>query len=210
MLHTDLVPARQQDSRRLMVALHGLGDSMEGYRWLPEALGLPGLNILLVNAPDDYFGGFSWYDIYNNPAPGIERSRGLIFDLLDHQREVGFPTEQTVLFGFSQGCLITIEVGLRYPYRLAGLVGISGYAHQPERLLAEQSSVAGKQSFLVTHGSLDPLLPLDKTQSHIDQLRAGGIRIQWEVIEKEHTIQGEAELAIIRRFVEASFADEKS
>ena len=32
----------------------------------------------------------------------------------------------------------------------------------------------------------------------------------WEVIEKEHTIQGEAELAIIRRFVEASFADKIS
>ena len=35
-----------------MIVLHGLGDSMEGYRWLPEALQLPWLNYLLVNAPD--------------------------------------------------------------------------------------------------------------------------------------------------------------
>ena len=46
-----------------MVMLHGLGDSIEGYRWWPEALGLPWLNHLLVNAPDDYYGGYSWFDI---------------------------------------------------------------------------------------------------------------------------------------------------
>ena len=54
MLTTELMPAAQRDSRRLMVVLHGLGDSMEGYRWLPSALRLPWLNYLLVNAPDEY------------------------------------------------------------------------------------------------------------------------------------------------------------
>jgi hypothetical protein len=36
----------------------------------------------------------------------------------------------------------------------------------------------------------------------MEQLQAGGIRMQWEVFEKEHTIQGETELAVIRKFVE--------
>ena len=40
MLHTELIPATEKSSR-LMVMLHGLGDSIEGYRWWPEALGLP-------------------------------------------------------------------------------------------------------------------------------------------------------------------------
>ena len=57
MLVTELVPAREPDSRRLMVVLHGLGDSMDGYRWMPQELDLPWLNYLLVNAPDDYYGG---------------------------------------------------------------------------------------------------------------------------------------------------------
>jgi hypothetical protein len=59
MLDTELVPAADQTSRRLMVVLQGLGDSMDGYRWLPQALNLPWLNYRLVNAPDDYYGGFS-------------------------------------------------------------------------------------------------------------------------------------------------------
>jgi hypothetical protein len=38
--------------------LPGLGDSIEGYRWLPEAMDLPWMNHLLVNAPDQYYGGY--------------------------------------------------------------------------------------------------------------------------------------------------------
>ena len=98
MLETDLVPAQEKDSRRLMVVLHGLGDSMEGYRWLPPALGLPWLNYLLVNAPDPYFGGYSWYDFSGDAGTGVERSRALLFELLDEWRiegpEVHGRTEQ--------------------------------------------------------------------------------------------------------------------
>ncbi|SVB50196.1 uncharacterized protein METZ01_LOCUS203050, partial [marine metagenome] len=104
MLDTELIPATESDSKWLMVVLHGLGDSMEGYRWLPKALDLPWLNYLLVNAPDDYHGGFSWYDIYEDSDPGVKRSRKAIWELLDNQREVRFPSKQTFLFGFSQGC----------------------------------------------------------------------------------------------------------
>src|SRR5437867_3495952 len=74
MLVTELIPSREK-SNRLLIMLHGLGDSLAGYRWMPEALGLPWLNYLLVNAPDQYFGGYSWYDFIGDIAPGVERSR---------------------------------------------------------------------------------------------------------------------------------------
>ncbi|MED5454419.1 MAG: serine esterase [Verrucomicrobiota bacterium] len=201
MLNSELIPAKEANSKWLMVVLHGLGDSMEGYRWLPSVMGNPRLNYLLVDAPDNYYGGFSWYDIYDNPSPGIERSRKLLFTLMDQQRKAGYHTEKTFLFGFSQGCLMTLETGLRYPYQFAGLVGISGYANEPKNLINELSPVAKDQKFLITHGTTDPLLPLKKTKSHIDQLRTAGVNIQWEVFEKEHTIQGEEEMSVIRDFV---------
>src|SRR6266568_3765549 len=102
-LHTELIPAREKDSRRLLLMLHGLGDSIEGYRWMPEALDLPWLNYLLVNAPDEYYGGYSWYDFAGDNLPGILRSRKLLFELLDEQVKAGFDAGQTVLGGFSQG-----------------------------------------------------------------------------------------------------------
>ena len=203
MLTTELIPAVQTDSRRLMVVLHGLGDSMDGYRWLPEAMRLAALNYLLVNAPDEYYGGWSWYDLPGDAAPGVLRSRKLLFELLDSLRERGFPTEQTLLFGFSQGCLMTLETGLRYPHRLAGLIGVSGYVHDPERLLREMPPVAAQQRVLLTHGTYDPLIPISRTRAQAQLLRDAGLQIEWREFAKEHTIAGEAELAVIRAFAAA-------
>jgi phospholipase/carboxylesterase len=205
MLDTDLIPARAPGSHRLMIALHGLGDSMEGYRWLPPTLELPWLNYLLVNAPDDYYGGYSWYDIYGQPEPGIERSRTLLFELLDSLESRGFSAADTVLFGFSQGCLLTLEVGLRYPRRLAGLVGISGYAHNPDALIREMSPVAKEQRFLVTHGTQDPLLPIEPVRGQMRRLKMAGLNLEWHEFVKPHTIAGDAEIALIRSFVGKCF-----
>ena len=201
MLQTSFVPAQEKESRHLMVVLHGLGDSAEGFRWLPDSLNLPWMNYLLVNAPDEYHGGFSWYDIFDNPQEGIERSRPLLFVLLDEQRRAGFPAEQTFLFGFSQGCLMTLEAALRFPNRLAGFIGISGYAHEPEKLLRELSPVAAQQRFLITHGTYDPVVPFAASREQVNLLKTDGIHIDWHEFPKEHTIAGEVELQVIREFV---------
>lgn len=201
MLQTSFVPAQEKESRHLMVVLHGLGDSAEGFRWLPDSLHLPWMNYLLVNAPDEYHGGFSWYDIFDNPQEGIERSRPLLFMLLDEQRRAGFPADQTFLFGFSQGCLMTLEAALRFPNRLAGFIGISGYAHEPEQAVRELSTVASQQEILMTHGLSDPLIPIEKVRAQVQLLQKACLRIDWREFAKAHTIAGEEEISVIRQFV---------
>ncbi len=200
-LHSELIPARDASSRRLLIMLHGLGDSIAGFRWLPPALNLPWLNYLLVNAPDQYYGGYSWYDFIGDMSPGVQRSRKMLFELLDAQRLAGFPTDQIVLGGFSQGCLMSLDVGLRYPDRLASIVGISGYVFEPDKLLKELSSVAMQQRLLMTHGTLDPLIPFAMVRNQIDLLKSAGLRIEWHEFIKPHTIAGEPELAVIRNFI---------
>lgn len=205
MLHSELIPARDRDSGRLLVVLHGLGDSMDGYRWMPSELRLPWLNYLLVNAPDDYFGGYSWYDIYGAAAPGIARSRGLLMELLGTLPARGFEPGQTALFGFSQGCLMTLETGLRHPQRLAGLIGISGYIQDAATLLRELSPAAREQRVLMTHGTQDPLLPIEPVRKQAALLRQAGVNLAWHEFEKAHTIAGEEELGLIRQFVADGF-----
>jgi phospholipase/carboxylesterase len=200
MLTTEWVAATEAASRRVMILLHGLGDSMEGYRWAPQAMGFPWLNYLLVNAPDAYYTGFSWYDFAGDPAPGIRRSRELLFRSLDSLREKGFATEQTILFGFSQGCLMTLETGLLYPHRFAGLIGVSGYAHEPERLISEMSPVAKQQRFLMTHGTGDGLVPIEPVRAQIQLFQRAGLSLEWREFAKGHTIERE-ELVMIRDFV---------
>jgi phospholipase/carboxylesterase len=203
MLHSELVPATERDSRRLMVMLHGLGDSIEGYRWLPEAMSLPWLNYLLVNAPDEYYGGYAWFDL-NDIAPGVQHSRKLLFELLDDLRARGFPAEQITLGGFSQGCLLAVDVGLRYPHRLAGIVGISGWINQLDNLLKELSPAARQQRLLMTHGTADPLIRIEPVRGQIPLLKAAGINVEWREFDKPHTII-EPEIAVIRDFVSAGY-----
>jgi len=205
MLETEFVAATERDSRRLMIVLHGLGDSIAGFEWLPSQLRLPWMNYLLVNAPDPYYGGYSWYDFTGAESKGIQRSGALLFDLLDTQRAQGFPTDATVLFGFSQGCLMTIEVGLRYPHLFAGLVGISGYVHEPQKLVQALSAVALQQRLLITHGTQDPRIPIAQVREQIDFLKSRGINIVWREFVKEHTIAGEEEIDVVRRFVKGVY-----
>jgi phospholipase/carboxylesterase len=205
MLHSELIPAAEKNSRRLMLMLHGLGDSMDGYRWLPEAMNLPWLNYLLVNAPDKYFEGYSWFDYPNNIAPGILRSRKLLFELLDDLSLKNFPAEQITLAGFSQGCLMAIDVGLRYPHRLAGIVGISGWVFEVDKLLKELSPVALQQRLLATHGQFDPMIPFAPVREQVQKLKAAGLKTEWSEFPKAHTIHGAAEIAVIREFVRAGY-----
>ena len=204
MLTHELIPAAEADSKWLMVVLHGLGDSMEGYGWLPEAMDLPWLNFLLVNAPDEYHGGYSWYDFMEDPAPGVKRSREVLFELLDAQREAGFLAGQIFQFGFSQGCLMTMEVAMRYPHKLAGCIGISGYVHEPEAALEEMSPAAKDQEILFTLGTFDPIIPPGKVRGQLNLLQAdGGLQIEVKEFAKDHTIAGEDELSLIRDFITA-------
>ena len=205
MLHHEFIPATQKNSRALWIMLHGLGDSIEGYSWLPEAMRLPWMNYLLVNAPDEYYGGFSWFNFGGEIVPGVKRSRELLFELLDEQRAKGFVTKQTILGGFSQGCLMSIDVGLRYAHRFAGIVGVSGYVCNPEKLIEQLSPVAFQQRLLVTHGTKDPLIRFADVREQINILKGAGLHIEFHEFLKAHTIAGEEEIEVIRNFVRGGF-----
>jgi phospholipase/carboxylesterase len=203
MLQTELVPAQNGNSRNLLIALHGLGDSMEGNRWVPQMIGNPNLNVLLVNAPDAYYGGFSWYDYAAGPdvvGVGVERSYRLVESLLDSTSAKGFAPERTILFGFSQGCLMSVEAAVRYPKLLAGVIGISGYIHDVQRLLKVASPVARQQRFLITHGTDDPLISLSVAESDFGALKAAGFQIDFRILPKVHTII-EPELEMFHAFI---------
>lgn len=202
MLNCEFYPAADPSSKRLMIVLHGLGDSSAGYRSLPPILNLPWLNYLLVNAPDPYYEGYSWYEFSGDPNPGILRSRSMLFSLLAEQDKKGFPSRQTFLFGFSQGCLMAWEIGFGYPQLLAGLIGISGYANAPELALKQLSPVAREQHFLITHGRQDPLIPFREVKAQVEMLKAAGLQIDWREYDKAHTIGGEEEVDSIRAFIQ--------
>ena len=102
---------------------------------------------------------------------------------------------------------MSLDAGLRYPHRLAGIVGISGYVCEPQTLLKELSAVALQEPVLITHGTLDPLIPIGAMRQQAQQLKAAGLQIEWHEFVKPHTIAGEPELKVIREFVQRCFGN---
>jgi phospholipase/carboxylesterase len=191
----------------LIVVLHGRGDSLQGFGWLPRALGLPGASYLFLNAPDPYFGGYSWYALPPDQGPGILRSREWLFGALDELRAQGFPSARTLLFGFSQGALMSVDVALRYPHALAGVVGVSGYVAFPERAADEAVPEAFRTRFLLTHGHHDDVLPIERSRRQAADLQGLGLPLEWREYPKAHTIDPERELPDLRAWVAARFQE---
>lgn len=198
--HRYVPPLVPTDRERVMVVLHGLGDSLNGYAFLPRAMNVPEMSYLLLNAPDPYYGGYAWYDFMGDPAPGVIRSRGLLFALLDELEEQGVPAADVFLFGFSQGCLMATDVGLRADKALGGIVGVSGYVAFPREYPAAFGSAARAQKFLITHGRRDPVVPFEPARGQFHDLRRLGIDLEFAAYGKDHTMLQE-ELADIAGWV---------
>jgi phospholipase/carboxylesterase len=190
-----------EDSGKLVVVLHGLGDSVDGFRWLPGALSLRRLNFLLINAPLSYYGGFAWYDPEEEPEHEIVRGRTRLRRLFAELEEQGWYPENLLLFGFSQGCVMATDFALRWQRPLAGVIGVSGYIFMPDDLSEEMVPEAKHQRWLITHGSYDSLLPLDRTRSQVRKLKRLGMQVDWLEVKKGHEMDPGQELAAIRAWI---------
>jgi phospholipase/carboxylesterase len=198
--HSKFIPS-QEKSDRLLIVLHGLGDSYLGYTWLPEELNDPKLNYLLLNAPDMFYEGFAWYDLYDDQAGGIIRSRKLLFNLFAELKENGWDLSKVALFGFSQGCVMCLDVGLRYPEVFAGICGVSGYLFADKNFASEISSKAKEQKWLFTYGSEDTVVPRAGTLQSIAMLQSLEIPLLAKEFNKGHTIEPNEELPFIKNWL---------
>ena len=73
---------------------------------------------------------------------------------------------------------MTMDAGLHYPHRFAGLVGISGWVCEAEKALKELSPIAKQQRFLVTHGTHDPVVAFERTRKQVEWCKGRGFEHQ--------------------------------
>lgn len=139
----------------------------------------------------------AWYDIIGTDLSrrederGLRASQALIEALIRRERERGIAAHRIVLMGFSQGCAMTLMTGLRYPERLAGLVGLSGYLPLAAVAESERHEANADVPIFLAHGSADTVIPIDRATASRDALIAMGHPVEWHEYPMPHSVCAE-------------------
>lgn len=191
------------DPTACIVVLHGLGADGNDFVPIAEQLDLAALGAVRFVFPHapvrpvTINGGYrmrAWYDVLGTEMqrredePGLRDSLAAVTALLDREVARGMPAARIVLMGFSQGCAMTLLAGLRYPQRLAGLVGLSGYLPLAASTAAERSPANADTPVFLAHGTRDPVVVFERGARSRDELRALGQPVEWHEYPIEHAV----------------------
>ncbi|GHC48440.1 carboxylesterase [Alcaligenes pakistanensis] len=198
-----------------VIWLHGLGADGHDFAPIVPELGLqnaPAIRFIFPHAPIQPVtinGGMamrSWYDIYvadlvrHEDESGLRQSQINVQNLIARENARGIPTENIVLAGFSQGCAMTLQTGLRLPERLAGMLCLSGYLPLAAAVAAERHPANQDTPIFMAHGSMDPVVPITRAEASRQQLKAMGYQVQWNVYPMPHAVCPE-EITAVGQFL---------
>jgi len=191
----------EQQANAAVIWLHGLGaDGNDFVPVIPHLVPSEGTHIRYIfphapRIPVTVNGGMqmpAWYDILEmNIDRSVDEDQLLqsakaVQDLIQREIDRGIAPERIVLAGFSQGGAVAYEVALTSEYKLAGVMALSTY-------LATKDSVkpSGKQQntpFLVQHGSMDPVVPVQLGEQAKDWLQNNDHQVVWNTYPMQHQV----------------------
>lgn len=203
-----------------VIWLHGLGADGRDFEPIVPDLVLSDIPIRYVfpHAPvrpvtlNAGFAMRAWYDIVgiDRSSPqdleGIRQSQADVGALIRQENVRGIDTSRIVLAGFSQGGAVALYAGLRYPERLAGIMGLSTYLPHAADTAAERLKVNESTPVFLAHGSMDTVvIPSmgDDTRKLLLQL---GYSVDWHSYRVAHGVCPE-EVADIRQWLQRTLGE---
>jgi len=186
-----------------IIWMHGLG--ADGNDFVPivrelDLTGCPGIRFIFPHAqtmPVTVNGGYvmrAWYDILGNDIArredeaGLRKSQLAIEQLIDIEKERGIAADHIILAGFSQGCAMALQTGLRYPEKLGGLLCLSGYVPMYYAVAAERKPANQSTPIFMAHGRDDMMIPISRAEQSRDLLQSLGYQVQWHAYGMPHSV----------------------
>lgn len=199
--YVEVNPAQTPDA--LVIWLHGLGDSGNGFAPIVPQLRLPGsmaVRFVFPHAPvrpvtiNSGMQMRAWYDIksldFENRADvqGVQASAALVRQLIEDEIAKGVSSERIVLAGFSQGGVIAYHLGLSFDKPLAGIIALSTYMCEPQTF-SERLHQANRQTpVLVAHGLYDEVVPCALGKRAHEVLLEHHIPARWREYPMQHNV----------------------
>lgn len=186
-----------------VIWMHGLG--ADGSDFIPivkelDLRGCPGIRFIFPDAPaipvtiNNGHVMPAWYDIYTpdlvkrEDEAGLRKSQSQIEQLIAQEIARGIAANKIVIAGFSQGCAMALQTGLRYPEKLAGLMCLSGYLPLRDLIETERASANQDTPIFMAHGTQDPVVTLARAQQSHQILKQLGYTIAWHEYPMQHSV----------------------
>lgn len=189
-----------------IIWMHGLG--ADGHDFVPivrelDLAGCPPIRFVFPHAPtmpvtiNNGYVMRAWYDILGadlvrrEDEAGLRKSQAMIERLIEQEKTRGIPSHRIMLAGFSQGCAMTLQTGLRYPEKLAGLLCLSGYLPLHTTIATEHHAANQSTPIFMAHGRGDPVVPFLRAEQSRDILKSLGYSIEWHEYMMPHSVCAE-------------------
>ncbi len=180
MVHT---PETKYVRAPLVVLLHGYGSNE---RDLFELRGFFPKDFIVVAPRAPYpvsSDGFQWFEKelvdgkYSGKKEQLEKSRARILKFISEVVDRhGADPQKVYVIGFSQGAIMSYEVGLANPDKVVGIGVLSGVLPESLKPSIKRSQALSKLKIFVAHGTADNILPYANGKDAVDYLSAQGLK----------------------------------
>ena len=189
-LDTKLIkPESGKEIKNIIVLLHGYGGdgndiaqvTLNWKRFLPNTL------FVCPNAPEKCLispSGYQWFDLSKDNDDFIlnesKKNEIILKKFLNEVKEkFSLPNSKICLSGFSQGCMMSINVGLSSDEKYSGILGFSGKIISKKDL---SKWIIHKPETLLIHGENDDIVPCVKSLEAKDFLERNKVSVELEII----------------------------
>lgn len=185
----------------MIVAIHGLGDTPEGFEPILRAFGDPA-RLVFPRGLDAHGTGFAWFGRGPSRTAQIAHAATQLAGMLDELVK-RYPTRgKPIVTGFSQGGMLAYALATLHPDRLAVAIPLAGAL--PLELVPEHAPVTAPPIFAL-HGDADPVLSIAPTRELTQLLRERGFRADLtEYPDVAHTVSPAMHRALLRHLHDAA------
>ena len=163
----------------MLVAVHGLGDSPEGFGSLFTGWRDVQVRVILPQGPDAHGRGWSWFetrirggDVVKIDLDDIRSSAERIVRLTEHVVATRPTVGKPIITGFSQGGVMSFVVAVTHPDLVAASIPMGGWL--PEELRPSREAHPSAPPLRALHGEADTLVPYSRTKMVVEALAAQG------------------------------------
>jgi predicted esterase len=176
-------------ARRVVILVHGRGDSAEGILTLADAFAIDDVAWVAPQAAGNTWYPYSFLAPMDRNEPGLSSGLDAIGTLVSTLGSQGVTHERVVLMGFSQGACLSLEFAARNARRYAAVVGLSGGVIGPPGTPRDyQGAFDGTPVFLGC-SDIDPHIPVDRVHETADVFRRMGAQVDERIYPRMgHTV----------------------